>query len=1160
VGLTLSTNSIPAKGISFYALILLLLSCSASFGAESRTTVLAYEGKAQSAKPPAFDWTAALTNQALNVGDRFRTMFRSRATLRLTDLSILRVNELTLLEIRDPQSADKESLLDLQEGEIFFFNREKPARMDFRTPVASGAIRGTEFRVQVAQNGRTIVTLLEGEVYLSNAQGDLAIRSGEQALIEPGQPPVKTPMIDAVAPIQWCLYYPAVLDVGDAGFNAADQQVLADSIAAYRDGDLLRALELYPTNRQPASDQIYQAALVLAVGQVEQAKKMLPAVPTARALETLINTVQGKPVSESQPATASEWLAESYYRQSKFQLDEALKAAREATRVAPGFGYAWARVAELEFSFGHTGKARAALAEALKLSPRNAQAWALQGFLLNAQNHPKAALEAFNRAIELDSNLGNAWLGRGLTKIRQGHDRDGREDLQVAATMEPNRALLRSYLGKAFAADYDDKRAETELRRAKELDRNDPTAPLYTALLYLQENRPNEAVEELELSQDLNDNRQLYRSKFLLDEDRAVRSANLAAIYRDVGMSEVSVQEASRAVNTDYGNFSAHLFLADSFNALNDPRRVNLRFETAAFSELLIANLLAPADMGTFSQHISQQEYSRFFAGNRFGAIGGGEYWSRGDWTGYLSHYGVVDNSSYALDAWYHSENGERRNNDLEQLTYSVKFKQQLTPRDGVYLQAIYYSAESGDVAQYWDWDRSLPAVGNNVPHPDFNLRIKEKQEPNLYAGYHHEWQPGNHTLLLVGRLMDNFDLRGEGDFATLLTSNGVPLGELHSGPAAPKEIHTDFTGYSAEVQQILQVREHQFIVGTRYQTGESETESVALNTRQAVTVDLRRFSAYAYSFWQVADPLRLVAGVTYDKLDYPENISAPPVSERELSKDQVSPKAGFYWTPTKDTTVHGLYARSLGGVYFDTSIRIEPTQLAGFNQAFRSVTPESFEGLIPGSEFQTFGLGVEQKLPTRTYVTLVGQVLTSETERSIGILETPIFPPPNPPRPASPAQLPAEVEFEESSLTVVLNQLIGKLWSVGAAYRLTEAELEEDFISLPERFREVHDRDVRATLHQVNLFAHFNHPSGFFAQANSIWSQQDNRGYSPKIPGDDFWQHNAFVGYRFFHRRAEARIGVLNITDQNYRLNPLTLYAELPRGRTLSVSLRFNF
>ena len=64
----------------------------------------------------------------------------------------------------------------------------------------------------------------------------------------------------------------------------------------------------------------------------------------------------------------------------------------------------------------------------------------------------------------------------------------------------------------------------------------------------------------------------------------------------------------------------------------------------------------------------------------------------------------------------------------------------------------------------------------------------------------------------------------------------------------------------------------------------------------------------------------------------------------------------------------------------------------------------------------------------------------------------------------------------------------------------------------------------------------------------------------TPAEPGDDFWQFNAFAGYRFLHRKAEVTLGLLNITDQNYNLNPLNLYNELPRSRTLALRLQLSF
>src|SRR5205085_5924584 len=124
---------------------------------------------------------------------------------------------------------------------------------------------------------------------------------------------------------------------------------------------------------------------------------------------------------------------------------------------------------------------------------------------------------------------------------------------------------------------------------------------------------------------------------------------------------------------------------------------------TPWLSELLVANLLAPANAGILSQNISQQEYSRMFDGDHFGVSSVTEYLSRGAWQEAASQYGVMGNSSYSVDAYYQTDRGERRNNDIEQLSLSAKFKQQLTPQDSIYLQAVYYNTEAGDVAQYYN-------------------------------------------------------------------------------------------------------------------------------------------------------------------------------------------------------------------------------------------------------------------------------------------------------------------------------------------------------------------------------------------------------------------------------------------------------------------------
>ena len=70
----------------------------------------------------------------------------------------------------------------------------------------------------------------------------------------------------------------------------------------------------------------------------------------------------------------------------------------------------------------------------------------------------------------------------------------------------------------------------------------------------------------------------------------------------------------------------------------------------------------------------------------------------------------------------------------------------------------------------------------------------------------------------------------------------------------------------------------------------------------------------------------------------------------------------------------------------------------------------------------------------------------------------------------------------------------------------------------------------------------------------------QNNLGYEPGLPGDDLVQQNFYLGWRLRRQRAELSLGVLNFNDADYRLNPLNVYAELPRERTFVARLKLNF
>ncbi|MEP6698861.1 MAG: FecR family protein [Verrucomicrobiota bacterium] len=135
---------------------------------------------------PDTAWSPASVGQRLYTRDRLRTGEDSRASARLSDASVLRVDELATIEILPPRQAGGKSTFDVKQGALYFFSRGTTHDMGFATPAANGAIRGTEFLLSVAATGKTTVTMLDGRFELSNSAGTTTLGRGQLSHTEPG--------------------------------------------------------------------------------------------------------------------------------------------------------------------------------------------------------------------------------------------------------------------------------------------------------------------------------------------------------------------------------------------------------------------------------------------------------------------------------------------------------------------------------------------------------------------------------------------------------------------------------------------------------------------------------------------------------------------------------------------------------------------------------------------------------------------------------------------------------------------------------------------------------------------------------------------------------------------------------------------------------------
>jgi outer membrane receptor protein involved in Fe transport len=320
----------------------------------------------------------------------------------------------------------------------------------------------------------------------------------------------------------------------------------------------------------------------------------------------------------------------------------------------------------------------------------------------------------------------------------------------------------------------------------------------------------------------------------------------------------------------------------------------------------------------------------------------------------------------------------------------------------------------------------------------------------------------------------------------------------------------------------------------------------------------------YAYDFFALKPWLTLLAGVAWNRIDRPENFRQPPVSKRQVQSEKTSGKIGFTLTSSPALVVRGIYSEAMGGVTFDETVRLEPVQLAGFNQAFRTVISESLVGSVEAPVYKNLGLSVAGETPARTWWAASFNRLDEDVARVVGafdLFNDEFFPTQTVVLPASTIETFA---YREEVFAAGINQLIGKELSVGAGYRTTRAELRSRLPLVRVAVSRAADRLDTATLDEASLYGNWNSASGWFARAEANhFAQELNAGSGTAMvspSGDRFWQINAQLGHRFHRNRHEVSGGVLNLTDRDYHLSPLTYTSELPHERMFFVRVRVSF
>jgi tetratricopeptide (TPR) repeat protein len=1059
-----------SKVISFCVHLFIITFClhfSASFGKAGEdcpqpvAKIVSLQGQAEVQRSEQSNWQNAGMDTELCPGDMLRINANGRAAVVVEDVTILRINEKSTLLFGKP-SSNTFSVIELLRGALHIFSNH-PRSLKITTPYVNGVVEGTEFLVRVDADS-SVITVFEGTVTAVNQEGTLHLCSGQSAITKKGEAPVPAAIVRPRDGVMWTLYYPVLIEPSETVSN------------------------------DTTADFIHQAARGLSLGQVETARRYLSQIPRndpnhseALALSSIIETVTNNKDQALQFAlravefnshSAAAGLALSYARQAYFDIPAALDALEQAAESNPENGLVKARLAELLLSAGELQKAQAAAAEAAYLAPSSGLSQTILGFAHLSRIETDEARAAFSKAIRIDPALPLARLGLGLAEIRTGNLEEGRADIEIAAALDPGSALIRSYLGKAYFEEKRDGQAERQYRIAKELDPADPTAWLYDAIRKQTINRPVEALYDIQQSIDRNDNRAVYRSRLLLDNDLAARSAGLGRIYTDLGFLQLARIEGWKSLHSDPANHSAHRFLADTYSSLP-------RHEVAGVSELLQSQLLQPINITPVQPQLAESklhiledtgpstasanEFNPLFLRDRVALRASGVIGSNDILGDELVLSGIEGGLSYSLGQFHYQTDGLRDNNDQEQDIYSAFFQGMLSPKTSLMAEFRYREKDYGDLTFKFD------------PTDFSSTQRQSDTTESLRLGMRHDLRPHSTILgtAIVSSDDNRFDTGSEGFVSSV-------------------EITNEADNRMAEVQHIYRSSRWNLKSGAGFLSAdEDETFLMTFPFELALEENKKTEHTNIYSYAQL-DPVRdiqAIIGLSGDVLD-------SPVKDRE----ELNPKFGLAWQPVDSTLVRAAVFKNVTRrmIYAQT---IEPTQIAGFNQFF-----DDHES----STSWTYGAGIDQTFPAGLYGGL--QFFHRDLEVPYNDLSV----------------LPAEQKEDD------WRENIGSAYLYWPATRWLIVGLEY-YYEHDSHDQEGGVKGIRdLTTHRITPKLRYFHPSGIFADLQANYIDQEGEfgtrdiGYT--ADGDRFWVIDLSLGYRMPKRYGIFTVEFKNLLDEQFQ------------------------
>ena len=417
------------------------------------------------------NWLSASVTQPLIAGDDLRTGPYGGLALAFEDRTQIRLHSDSRMTIASTDQSDGGAVFNLGLGRIWSRASKPDRAITVNGPSATAAIRGTDWYMEVAEDGSSRLVVLDGEVRFFNEFGSVDVPAGASARAQIGSAPQLELIVETKDRPRWALIprgdWIRLLPV-DAVIDAAQKEASADVVKAWQlvdEGRFIAADEAAQGLPDSEWRRLLDAYAALGRGDHDAAMLALDAGYQQAELRRLASLLKvGVEIQRTDLTAAASKLDvdrqtwgedESYLIMASWleayggRYDAATQKAQRAAEIAPDDVNVALLLAQTALLDGDDERFGAEIARAQALAPDRDTVWHWTGFyrLLTGGDAGQGAKAAFEKAAELNPEASNAYVNIAGLVAMEGRFNEALALYDKALAIAPANSL--AHAGKA---------------------------------------------------------------------------------------------------------------------------------------------------------------------------------------------------------------------------------------------------------------------------------------------------------------------------------------------------------------------------------------------------------------------------------------------------------------------------------------------------------------------------------------------------------------------------------------------------------------------------------------------------------------------------------------------------------------------------------------